>query len=112
MKASVCCVIGEHSVIKHCAARILQTTVDEAIWPSSHLGIMQCFAPDCLHYQSKDYGGNFLSVQLLVVFLLSSRAAHTNQHSDVTSRLIVCKLYVGRRFLCLYLWKGEQSNSL
>jgi hypothetical protein len=43
----------------------------------------------------------FLSVKLLAVIVLASRAAHKNQHSDVASYIIVCKMQVEKRFLWL-----------
>ena len=44
---------------------------------------------------------------MLAVFVLATRAAHNNQHSDMVLCKIVCKMHVA----FLSLWNGEQSNS-
>jgi hypothetical protein len=45
--------------------------------------------------------------RLLAVFVLATRAAHKNRHSDILLCKIVCKMHVAY----LSLWNGEQSNS-
>jgi hypothetical protein len=73
--------------------------------------IVQDIWADKVHFNLRLLVLLFGPVQLWAVFMLASSAAHKNQHSDVVSCRIVCKMHFVQLLLLLSSLNTEQTNS-
>ena len=89
IKGSFCCVISEVKAVNRCTTCILQLIVHGAKQLSFSLGLVLAIAVEKGHFKTKIPGLSVktdrqkIVLQLLAVFVLTTRAAHKNQNTHM-----------------------------